>query len=95
MPPLKWPSSKPAPRSFRSSRLALAPSSAAATAAFPETRSFSPSVTDGEGWHAGTRFADQADVSAGSDENVALWCAAVTLGYEHLFDDFPSTPWEG
>jgi hypothetical protein len=48
-------------------------SAAAATAAFPQTRSFSPSVTDGEGWRAGTRFADQADVSAGSEQKVALW----------------------
>ncbi len=37
--------------------------SAAAEAAFPETRSFSPAATDGEGWYAGTRFADQADLS--------------------------------
>ena len=37
--------------------------SAAAEAAFPDTRRFRPSVTDGEGWHAGTRFADQADLS--------------------------------
>jgi hypothetical protein len=36
---------------------------AAAEAAFPDTRRFRPSVTDGEGWHAGTRFADQADIS--------------------------------
>jgi Protein of unknown function (DUF2786) len=43
--------------------------SAATQAAFPETRTFSPSVTDGEGWHAGTRFADQADLSTGPEFN--------------------------
>jgi hypothetical protein len=37
---------------------------AAAEAAFPATRGFSPAATDGEGWFAGTRFADQADLSA-------------------------------
>jgi hypothetical protein len=37
---------------------------AAAEAAFPETRGFSPAATDGEGWYAGTCFADQADLSA-------------------------------
>jgi Protein of unknown function (DUF2786) len=36
---------------------------AAAEAAFPETRRFSPAASDGEGWYAGTRFADQADLS--------------------------------
>jgi hypothetical protein len=36
---------------------------AAANAVFPETRGFSAAATDGEGWHAGTRFADQADLS--------------------------------
>jgi hypothetical protein len=34
----------------------------AAEAAFPETRSLAPSVSDGEGWHAGTRFADVVDL---------------------------------
>jgi hypothetical protein len=36
---------------------------AAAAAAFPEMRSFAPSATDAEGWHAGTVCADLADVS--------------------------------
>jgi hypothetical protein len=45
---------------------------AAAKAAFPETRGFAPSATDGEGWHAGTRFADQADLSAGSEGHLGL-----------------------
>jgi hypothetical protein len=40
---------------------------AAAEAAFPETRGFSPAATDGEGWYAGTRFAHQADLSAASE----------------------------
>jgi hypothetical protein len=40
---------------------------AATEAAFPDTRRFSPAVTDGEGWHAGTRFADQADLSVGPE----------------------------
>jgi hypothetical protein len=35
----------------------------AAEAAFPTMGGFSPSATDGEGWHAGTRFADLADLS--------------------------------
>jgi hypothetical protein len=35
---------------------------AAARAAFPETTSFAPSATDGEGWHAGRLFADVADL---------------------------------
>ena len=62
-PPSNRPSPKPAAHSSRSSRPAPAPPSAAAEAAFPDTRRFRPSVTDGEGWHAGTRFADQADLS--------------------------------
>jgi hypothetical protein len=37
-------------------------SRAAAHAAFPTTSSFSPSVSDGEGWHAGKRFGDLADL---------------------------------
>jgi hypothetical protein len=37
---------------------------AAAEAAFPETQSFAPSVSDGEGWHAGTRFANVVDLDA-------------------------------
>lgn len=32
---------------------------------FPELRHFSPSATDGEGWHKGTRFGDLADVAVG------------------------------
>jgi hypothetical protein len=36
---------------------------AAAREAFPMTRSLSPSVSDGEGWHAGKVFADLADLS--------------------------------
>ena len=44
----------------------------AAQAAFPETRGFAPSATDGDGWHAGTRFADQADLSAGSEGQLGL-----------------------
>jgi hypothetical protein len=31
--------------------------------AFPHQRCFSPSASDAEGWHAGTRFADLADLS--------------------------------
>jgi hypothetical protein len=38
---------------------------ALAETTFPLTRTFAPSVTDGEGWHAGTVFADLADVSLG------------------------------
>jgi hypothetical protein len=33
---------------------------AAAEHAFPQVRKFAPSVSDGEGWHAGRRFADVA-----------------------------------
>ena len=33
---------------------------AAAEDAFPQVRAFAPSVSDGEGWHAGRRFADVA-----------------------------------
>jgi hypothetical protein len=40
-------------------------SRAAAEAAFPEMGSFSPSATDGEGWHAGTLFGDQVDLALG------------------------------
>ncbi len=34
----------------------------AAEEAFPEMTSYSPSATDGEGWHAGTRFGDLAEI---------------------------------
>ena len=37
-------------------------SRAAALAAFPVTRAFSPTASDHEGWTAGTRFGDQADL---------------------------------
>ena len=57
------PSPKPGAHSCRSSPRAPAPPSAAAEAAFPDTRRFRPSVSDREGWHAGTQFADQADLS--------------------------------
>lgn len=40
---------------------------AAARKAFPNTRTFAPSATDYEGWSAGTRFADQADLSLGPE----------------------------
>jgi uncharacterized protein DUF2786 len=36
---------------------------AAAEDAFPHVRKFAPSVSDGEGWHAGRRFADVAKLS--------------------------------
>jgi hypothetical protein len=36
----------------------------AAEAAFPRTQPFATSVSDGEGWHAGTRFADVVDLDA-------------------------------
>jgi hypothetical protein len=36
----------------------------AVEAAFPHTEAFAPSVSDGEGWHAGTRFADVVDLDA-------------------------------
>jgi hypothetical protein len=42
---------------------------AATEAAFPTMRGFSPSATDGEGWHAGTRFADVADLSIREELN--------------------------
>jgi hypothetical protein len=32
---------------------------------FPEMRTFAPSVTDREGWHAGTAFGDRADLGGG------------------------------
>jgi hypothetical protein len=35
---------------------------ALAQATFPATRSFAPSASDGEGWHAGRRFGDLADL---------------------------------
>jgi hypothetical protein len=35
---------------------------ALANATFPEVTTFSPSATDGEGWHAGRRFGDLADL---------------------------------
>lgn len=38
---------------------------AAAEAAHPRSRSFAPSASDGEGWFAGTAFADQADLGSG------------------------------
>ena len=38
----------------------------AAAAVFPETGSVSPSVSDGEGWYAGTLFGDMADIGAGA-----------------------------
>jgi hypothetical protein len=39
---------------------------AAAEAAHPRSRSFAPSASDGEGWFAGTAFADQADLGTGA-----------------------------
>jgi hypothetical protein len=38
---------------------------AAAEAAHPRSRSFAPSASDGEGWYAGTAFAEQADLGTG------------------------------
>ncbi len=35
---------------------------AAAATVFPEVGTFSPSANDVEGWHAGTRFGDVADI---------------------------------
>ncbi len=40
---------------------------AAATAAFPEMGSFSPSASDHEGWYKGTLFGDQAQLALGPE----------------------------
>jgi hypothetical protein len=37
----------------------------AASETFPEADMFSPSASDGEGWHAGTLFGDVADLGTG------------------------------
>jgi Protein of unknown function (DUF2786) len=38
----------------------------AAVRSFPQLSAVSPSVTDGEGWHAGTLFGDRADLGVGA-----------------------------
>lgn len=43
----------------------------AAATAFPEMSSFSPTATDGEGWHAGTLFGDVAEIGGGAIEDAA------------------------